>query len=321
MSLLHRPHRRRSLRWAAPLVALTLGAAALPGPAATAESTAAPTVARVQSPYATIAKLPSPKGTIKTQGFAAAEDYLYSAKITSDPASTRASIIRTDRAGATTVLRNAATGKRFIGKSVLGHANDMTVVDAFGARHLYVVTMRASGPQLVDLVVSGTSYAVAGTYAVVEKVKRKKGKKPRWKEVIRDVSGISVVTASGSDVRFLFKKGRKVYTGTLVPGVPKVTIAKAFTLTVPAALTTFNNQGFHYNPASHVLYYPLTKGTTSVVLSYPNITEATRGEPARSPDKYRVKAKSFFEIEGVGISGGALYFNTERGDADGVHHF
>jgi len=99
--------------------------------------------------------------------------------------------------------------------------------------------------------------------------------------------------------------------------------------TVPD-LGSFSPQGFYYDAANNVIYNPLTKENRSIVLVYRNVSPATTGiAPAASDLSFRITSSvyKFFEIEGVGISDGKLYFSTNRvyesnGAAnDGVHVF
>jgi hypothetical protein len=131
----------------------------------------------------------------------------------------------------------------------------------------------------------------------------------------------------------MFKSGRTVYNGRLPLRAASGTIdlTKAFDLQVDGALVngapvpdlnTFLNQGFHYDPAKHVLYNPLTKDNRSIVLVYRDVSPTTTGTaPAARDLSFRVTSSmyTFFEIEGVGISDGKLYFSTNRSNSGGAH--
>lgn len=66
-----------------------------------------------------------------------------------------------------------------------------------------------------------------------------------------------------------------------------------------------------------MLYYPLTKDNRSIVLVYRNVTPSSTGTITSATDlSFRITSDKYskFEIEGVGISGGKLYFNREPGE-------
>jgi hypothetical protein len=131
----------------------------------------------------------------------------------------------------------------------------------------------------------------------------------------------------------MFKSGRTVYNGSLPLRASSGTIelTKAFDLQVEGALvngatvsdlTTFANQGFFYDETRQVLYYPLTKDNRSIVLVYRNVTPATTGTASAATDlSFRITSSAYtsFEIEGIGLSDGKLYFNTNRANANGAN--
>ena len=275
--------------------------------------------------YSDVGSTPDTQDTTSAQGFAAGSTYLYSVKIRRDDA--RAVIYRVNRTTGTRELMKNGTDNRGY-NTWLGHANDMTIVDIDGSHHLFVVRMSASGAQLVKLRYSGNTYYRVGSYNV------------RSGGVNKAVSGVSRVSQTSTRIDFLFKSGRTVYNGSLPlrANTGVINISKAFDLKVSGALvngatvpdlTTFNNQGFFYDAAKRLLYYPLTKDNRSIVLVYRNVGPATRAEAVSARDlSFRItsSAYSHFEIEGVGVSGGKLYFGTNRtraggGAADGVHAF
>lgn len=296
--------------------ALTLPAVVLTAPAAHAA---------YYNEYSDVASTPNVDGATAAQGFAAGATYLYSVKVSGDDA--RSVIYRVDKtSGATVVMTNASDGSS--DNTWLGHANDMTIVDIDDQHHLFVVTMSSTGAQLVKLRYDGTSYTNVGSYAV------------HLDGAVKEVSGISRVTVDASAITFLLKSGSHVYTGSLPLHASSGTIdlTPAFDLQVAGALVdgapvadlgTFSNQGFFYDVPAGVLYYPLTKDNRSVVLVYRGVTPASTGTLAPADDlSFRItssKYSSLFEIEGVGLSGGQLYFNTNRSNADGgfdgVHAF
>ncbi len=271
--------------------------------------------------YTTVAGIPDSNSTTAAQGFAAGSTYLYSIKIKSDDS--RAVIYRVDKNTGKRDLMYNATDKRGY-NTWLGHANDMTIVDIDGRHHFFVVTMKPSGAQLVKLRYDGASYYKVGSYAV------------KLGGVTKGVSGVNRVSVSSTTINFLFKSGRTVYNGALPlrANSGTINIAKAFDLKVSGAkvngstvsdLTTFTNQGFFYDAAKRVLYYPLTKANRSIVLVYRGVGTTTRGEVTSASDlSFRITSSAYssFEMESLGVSGGRLYFNTNRsGGADGFHYF
>jgi len=271
--------------------------------------------------YSTVAGTPDSNGTTAAQGFAAGSTYLYGIKIKKDDS--RAVIYRVDKSTGKRELMYNATDRRGY-NTWLGHANDMTIVDIDGRHHFFVVTMKDSGAQLVKLRYDGASYTKVGSYSV------------KLSGRTKAVSGVNRVSVTSSAVTFLFKSGRTVYKGVLPlrANSGTITIAKAFDLKVSGAkvngqtvsdLTTFTNQGFFYDAPKRVLYYPLTKANRSIVLVYRGVGTTTRGEVTSASDlSFRITSSKYssFEMESLGVSGGKLYFNTNRsGGADGFHSF
>lgn len=227
------------------------------------------------------------------------------------------------------MTNTAGTDSKYI--AGLGHANDMTIVDIAGAHHFFVVTMAATGAQLVKLRYDGSTYVKVGSYSV------------HLGGVAKAVSGISRLSITSSAITFLFKSGATVYKGSLplTANSGTINITKAFDLRTAGALvngavvdfTGFANQGFFLHEAMNTLYYPLTKDNVSIVLVYRNVTSATTGTITSDPNlSFRITSSAYpdkFEIEGVGISSsdGKLYFNTNRAKSasdagwDAVHVF
>jgi hypothetical protein len=292
------------------LVTMIVGVVALTG---------SPALAAYYNTYSDIASTPDTNGCTGVQGFAAGSTYLYSIKnrTGSDDLSV---IYRVNKSTGDRVLMTNGTD----GGSTnpwLGHGNDMTIVDIDGEHHLFIVTMNASGAQLVRLRYDGTTYYYAGSYDV------------RLNGAVATPSGISRISVSSTTITFMFKSGRTIYNGSLPLRASSGTInlTKAFDLQVDGALVngatvpdlgTFANQGFFYDAAKEVLYYPLTKENRSIVLVYRNVSPTTTGTaPAATDLSFRVTSStySFFEIEGVGISDGKLYFSTNRSNSSGAH--
>jgi hypothetical protein len=299
------------------VVAMVLGLLALPVNAAQAA---------YYNTYTDIASTPNTSCCTGVQGFAAGSTYLYSIKnhTNYDDVSV---IYRVHKTTGARVLMTNGTNNTST-NPWLGHANDMTIVDIDGQHHMFVVTMKATGAQLVRLRYDGTTYYHAGSYQV------------RLNGAVATPSGIHRVSVTSTAITFLFKSGRTVYNASLPLRAASGTIdlTKAFDLQVEGALVngatvpdlgTFANQGFFYDAPKRVLYYPLTKDNRSIVLVYRNVGPTTTGTaPAATDLSFRITSSAYsvlFEIEGIGISDGKLYFNTNRasssGANDGVHVF
>jgi hypothetical protein len=284
-----------------------------------------PAHAAYYNTYTTLATLPDTSGATGVQGFAAGATYLYSVKVRT--ANDLSAIYRVNKnTGARVLMTNGTNGTTT--NTWLGHANDITIIDIDGQHHMFIVTRNETGAQLVKLRYEGTTYYYVGSYQV------------HFNGTPLAVSGINRVSVTSTTITFMFKKGRTIYNGSLPLRANSGTInlTKAFTLQVDGALvngavvpdlTTFTNQGFFYDENRQVLYYPLTKKNRSIVLVYRNVTPATTGTALAATDlSFRITSSAYpvkFEIEGVGLSGGKLYFNTNResstGTSDGVHVF
>lgn len=294
--------------------------------AATTVLSGSPAQAAYYNTYSDIASLPNTSCCTGVQGFAAGSTYLYSVKnhTNYDDVSVIYRVHKTT--GARVLMTNGTNNTS--SNTWLGHGNDMTIVDIDGQHHLFVVTMKETGAQLVKLRYDGTTYYLAGSYQL------------RLNGAVIKPSGINRVSVSSSEIAFMFKGGRSVYNGVLPLRANSGTInlTPAFTLQVEGALVngapvadlgTFLNQGFFYDASKKVLYYPLTKENRSIVLVYRNVLPTTTGTVLAATDlSFRITSSAYpnlFEIEGVGISDGKLYFNTNRanasGSADGVHVF
>lgn len=299
------------------LVAMVLGSLVLSG---------SPAQAAYYNTYSDIASTPNTSCCTGAQGFAAGSTYLYSIKnhTNYDDVSVIYRVHKTT--GERVLMTNGTNGGTT--NTWLGHGNDMTIVDIDSQHHLFVVTMNATGAQLVKLRYDGTTYYHAGSYQL------------RLNGAVATPSGISQVSVNSSEIAFMFKGGRTIYNGSLPLRAASGTInlTPAFALQVDGALVngatvpdlgTFTNQGFFYDAPKKVLYYPLTKDNRSIVLVYRNVLPTTTGTaPAATDLSFRITSSAYstlFEIEGVGISDGKLYFNTNRanssGSYDGVHVF
>lgn len=273
--------------------------------------------------YTTVGSTKDVGSHTAAQGFAAGTTYTYAVKTNS--AQTSSVIYRVTKSSKkAVVMKNGDTGGTT--NAWLGHGNDMTIVDIDGKHHLYVVTMKESGAQLVKLRYDGTTYRKVGGYYL-----RLSGK-------VATMSGISRLSVSSTGVSFLFKKGRTVYRGTapLTATSGTINLTKAFTLNLEDAkvggktisgLSKWSSQGFFYDTAKKVAYFPLWNGSTrSVVLTYKGVEPTSTGDiKAYDALSFSIEQKDKFsklEIESVAVNGNRLYFNTNRsGNADGVHYF
>ncbi|WP_436535872.1 hypothetical protein [Actinoplanes sp. HUAS TT8] len=275
--------------------------------------------------YADIASIPDTACCTGAQGFAAGSTYLYSIKNHTNYDDV-AAIYRVNKTTGDRVLMTNGTDGGTT-NTWLGHGNDITIVDIDGQHHMFIVTMEATGAQLVRLRYDGTTYYNAGSYQL------------RLNGAVAAPSGVSRIAVTGTTITFMFKSGHTIYNGSLPLRASSGTIdlTKAFDLQVDGALvngatvadlSTFANQGFFYDATNQVLYSPMTKENRSIVLVYRDVTPATTGTaPAATDLSFRITSSKYttFEIEGVGISDGKLYFGTNRSNADGafdgVHSF
>ncbi|WP_230690322.1 hypothetical protein [Catellatospora paridis] len=270
--------------------------------------------------YTDIASTPDTSCCTGVQGFAAGATYLYSVKNHTDYDDVSVIYRVHKTTGERVLMTNGTNGGST--NTWLGHGNDMTIVDIDGQHHLFVVTMNSSGAQLVRLRYEGTTYYHSGSYQL------------RLNGAVAAPSGINRVSVTSTAITFMFKSGRTIYNGSLPLRASSGTIdlTRAFDLQVDGALVngatvpdlgTFANQGFFYDAAKKVLYYPLTKDNRSIVLVYRNVSPTTTGTaPAATDLSFRITSSAYstkFEIEGVGISDGKLYFNTNRANSSGAH--
>jgi hypothetical protein len=268
--------------------------------------------------YADIAATPDTNGCSGVQGFGAGSTYLYSIKNHTN-FDDLAVIYRVNKTTGERVLMQNGTDNTPT-NPWLGHANDMSIVDIDGQHHMFIVTMAATGAQLVNLRYDGTTYYNAGSYQL------------SLDGAVFAPSGVSRVAVTDTEITFMFKSGSTIYNGSLPLRAASGTIelTRAFDLQVDGALvngaavpdlTTFASQGFYYDAAKQVLYFPMTKDNRSIVLVYRNVSPTTTGTaPAATDLSFRITSSKYtaFEIEGVGISDGKLYFSTNRANADGA---
>ncbi|MBQ2768115.1 MAG: S-layer homology domain-containing protein [Clostridia bacterium] len=144
-----------------------------------------------------IAKLPESSGCYSSQGMAVGEEYIYAVQIGGD--NSVATVTRVDReSGATTKMKDAATGKKYF--EFLGHANDMDVVKVNGVEYLTVLTY---GGGVAVLEVQDTALKLHGEYFT------KRGSN------IVSPGSLSVKSVEGSVITFLCRQGYELHYGTL----------------------------------------------------------------------------------------------------------
>ena len=261
------------------------------------------------------------------QGMAVGSTYIYTVKIKTD--NTKAFISKTNKnTGETTVLTETATGSTYI--NYLGHANDMDVCSLDGKSNLFIATMETGKYSLVRMQVSGSKITKKGNYTL-----KLNGEKT-------SVSGVSILSKSGTKVKLLLKKGCTFYTATVdtAKSSGTVKLTKAFKINVSDVtvngksmdLSSWVHQGYGYEAGK--IYVPLTgpdgKKNVSIIAVY-DIDGATGTIKADPNLSFRITSKSYadlFEIESCGISSdGKLYFNTNRrktssdSNHDGIHCF
>ncbi|MBO9521882.1 MAG: hypothetical protein J7518_10130 [Nocardioidaceae bacterium] len=289
------------------LLALVVGLVAVPVTSASAAT---------YTSFRDVAAVPNANRATTTEGFAAGSRYLYSVKIKDNE---RAVIYRVDKSsGARKLMTNRANGTTSV--KGLWHANDMTLVTIGGRQYLYVVTMKPTGAQLVKLRLRGASYEKVGRF----KLRDSAG-------AVVPAHAVNVVAVSPSRIKFFFASVDQFYRGTIKPGASSGTIALTAAFTVDLANPVgerlpgvTNRQGIYYDKTRSDLYVPLTGGNTSVVLVFHGVTWKTTGRRRAAAKPYfKVVSKDrLFEIEGVGLSGDRLYFNTNRPhNRDGIHVF
>ncbi len=282
------------------------------------------TSAAYYNTYTTIATLGNANGCNAAQGFATGSTYTYSLKINGDE--TKAVIYRTKMSdGSTTLMTNGDNGTTYC--TYLGHANDMTLANHDGVLFMFIVTMKAGSMSFVKLKYVGTTYYKVGNYTI------------KLDGANKSMSGVAKTATTSTAFEFLFKSGKTVYKGSvgLTTNSGTINVTKAFTCNTVDALVNgkkvaniseFSNQGFCYH--NNKIYYPLTKGNVSIVLVYNNVLNISGTAYADDNLSFRITSSAYpdlFEIESVGISGGKLWFSTNRrtapGDTahDGVHYF
>jgi hypothetical protein len=277
--------------------------------------------------YTTVDTLPHDHGCNTTEGFAVGSTYTYSIKINSDE--TAAVIYRTNMsAGTTQLMTNGDNGSTYA--SYLGHANDIVLNTAAGEYYMYVVTMASGSINLVKLKYVSNTYYKVGSYSI------------HYNGSPTAMSGIKIVGTYAGYVSFLFKSLYTFYSGSIAQSATSGTIdvSKDFSVDVTHAkvngstianVSSYATQGIGYY--NDTVYYPLTSGATSYVLVYQNISNAySATQPIASNNNLNTFITSVtyayhFEIEGLGVANGRLYFNTNRKkdandlDSDGVHYF
>jgi hypothetical protein len=274
--------------------------------------------------YATVATLGNANSCYAAEGFAVGSTYTYTVKI--NDGDTAAVIYRANMSdGTTTLMTNGDSGQT--SASYLGHANDLALSSTDGNYYMFASTMAAGSTSLVKLKYVGATYYKVGNYTI------------KYNGANKAMSGVKITSKDANNIYFLFKSGRNFYRGSLPLNATSGTInvTDAFYLNIEDArvngstvsnITSYATQGIGYY--NNTLYFPLTYENVSIVLVYRNVSTASGTIYADNNLSFRVTSSAFpdlFEIEGVGVAGGKLWFNTNRrtaaGDTadDGVHYF
>ncbi|WP_377320163.1 hypothetical protein ACFJIY_14720 [Pimelobacter simplex] len=269
--------------------------------------------------YGTATATPDVNGTKNNEGFAAGARYLYSVKVGKKNKTAviyrwdtkkKKRVLMTNRANGTTVIEG------------LGHANGMALVPIKGKQYLFVVTMTTKGKQVIKLLLNGASYQRVGAF----KLRTGSG-------AYVQATGISLVAVTASEVRFFFAQGDAILRGAVAldKNKGKIEVTSRFTAFHESPQGVNTPQSIFYDPTHGNLYVPSTKhkGNVSAVFVYKNVTWETEVHPPVAADPtFLVASQKFtlFEIEGLGISGGRLYFSTNRSNdrsknRDGIHWF
>ncbi|SFE84907.1 hypothetical protein SAMN05216378_4321 [Paenibacillus catalpae] len=274
--------------------------------------------------YSSVAKLNNANGCYAAQGFAAGSTYTYSIKVNSS--NTKAVIYRTRMSdGSTTLMKNGDNGTTHA--TYLGHANDVVLSYIDGKYYMFVVTMKAGSMSLVKLKYVGTTFYKVGQYTI------------KYNGANKSMSGVKITSKDANKINFMFKSGLTLYKGTLplTANSGTIPLTKSLSLNVKDAkvngstisnITSYVSQGFGYS--KDTIYVPLTYKNVSVVLVYRNLSKASGTIKADGNLSFRITSAAYadlFEIEGIGIANGKLWFSTNRrtkpGDTahDGVHYF
>ncbi len=258
------------------------------------------------------------------EGFAVGTTYTYSIKLDGSSGS-RAEIYRTDMSdGTTTLMTYSINGNSQDYITGLGHANDIALMSNGGNYYMYVVTMATTGASLVKLQYVGTTYTEVGSYTIT------------YGGAEKAMSGVKIIEKTASDADFLFKLGTSYYKGTLGLTAPSGTIAvtNIFNLDVADApvdgatvsgIDTWASQGIGYSDG--LLYHIVTNDNVSIVLVYQSVLDFYDDPQSPAPTlasdptlSFRVTSSTYsalFEIEGVGVASGTLWFGANRATTSG----
>ena len=282
--------------------------------------------------YTTVATLGNAEGCNADEGFAVGTTYTYSVKI--DTAEDKAIIYRTTMSdGTVTLMSNGDTGTDYA--TYLGHANDVALMSNGGDYYMYVVTMNAGVTSLVKLQYIGTTYYKVGSYTLTS----------GGTNVA--MSGVKIVQKDSSYAYFLFKSGTSFYRGKLglTATSGSIPLTHAFDVDIDTAevdgstvsnIDSFSTQGIGYYDNS--LYFVLTYENVSIVLVYDDILDLYNSTSQLPPPlidadsnlSFRITSSAYphkFEMEGVGIASGVLWFSANRQtdstdlSHDGVFYF
>lgn len=247
------------------------------------------------------------------QGMAVGSQKLYTVKINSDD--TQAFISMTDKdSGDTVKLYNSDAGSYYF--TNLGHANDMDVWGFDGLSHLFVATTKKGSNAIVRLKREGNNLTKVASYKLT----------CEGSEI--SASAISIVSVSGGIVNFITKVGNQLYRGTLNSTPANATIEMTKWCTIDKSkvyvkgtyydLSDYTNQGMGY--LNGMLYVPIwadsAQPNRSVIMVF-NMDGLIEGSTIYPSEAivFRVTSSTYSalcEIESCDVTGGKLYFNTNR---------
>ena len=247
------------------------------------------------------------------QGMAVGSQKLYTVKINSDD--TQAVIYMTDKdSGDTVKLYNSDASSYYF--TNLGHANDMDVWGFDSKSHLFVATTKKGSNAIVRLKRDGTNLTKVASYKLT----------CGGSEI--SASAISIIGVTDGVVNFITKTGTQVYRGTLNATAANATIEMTKLCSISKSrvyikgeyldLSDYTNQGMGY--LNGMLYVPIwadsAQPNRSVIMVF-NMDGLIKGSTIYPSDAivFRVTSSAYpalCEIESCDVTGGKLYFNTNR---------
>lgn len=216
------------------------------------------------------------------QGMSVEKTYAYFTKRNSDD--TYVAVTRVNLDTGTQTLMDfyaSSTATAPSGCNTMGHANDITVAINGSSEFLFATTTVAT-TAISRHQISGTKLTFTGYFDLVD-----------TSGTSKNCSAIKYIKTSGGYFYFLLKRGWTFYTCKIATGATggtksaptKVTIYKIFnidtrnamfvrddgTVSTMTDVDTWTNQGFGYNHAEGVVYYPTWKSVTgndNVIICY-----------------------------------------------------